>query len=585
LTNANYNITFVNGSLIINPATPTLTWGHPADIEYGTALGGAQLNAAADVAGALAYNPASGIVLNAGNGQSLNVTFTPTDSLNYTPASVTVTINVNPAPLTVTADSLSRGYGATNPVFTAGYNGFVNNDGSGVLSGTLSFSCLDTNSVSVDTNTPVGTYPIVVSGQSAANYNLSYVAGDLTVTQAVLTVSADSLSRPYGATNPILTASYSGFVNNEDTNVLSGSPDLGTAADTNSAVGTYPIEISLGNLATNGNYSFSFTNGTLTVTAYTLTIQVDSQTRTYGQANAPLSGTLTGLQNGDAITAGYTTSADTNTAVGAYPITVSLTDPDGNLSNYSVITNGGTVTVNPAALTVKAQDDFKTYNGVAFNGGNGVSYTGFVNNEDNNVLAGTLTFIGNSQGAINTGSYTITPAGLTNANYNITFANGSLTVTPAILTITADNKSKTQGLPNPGLTASYSGFVTGENTNALTTQVTLSTAANVESPAAAYSITASGAAAANYTINYVGGTLTVVAQPDLGGISISGNQFTLTWPTIVGQTYQVEYKDRLDDPAWTPLGSAIAGTGNPLTVHDDNNGAQHRFYRLKITQP
>jgi hypothetical protein len=162
----------------------------------------------------------------------------------------------------------------------------------------------------------------------------------------------------------------------------------------------------------------------------------------------------------------------------------------------------------------------------------------------------------------------------------------SFNVTPALLTVTADDKSKTQGLANPALTASYDGFVNGENTNALTTQVTLSTAADANSPAGTtYPITASGAAAANYTISYVEGTLTVVAWPDLAGISVNGNQFTLTWPTIAGQNYQVEYKDSLDDPAWTPLGAPVVGTGNPLNVNDNNNNAPQRFYRLMITQP
>ena len=63
----------------------------------------------------------------------------------------------------------------------------------------------------------------------------------------------------------MLTVTYSGFVNNEDTNVLSGSPDVSTAADINSPVGTYPIVVSQGNLSTNGNYSFNFTNGMLTL--------------------------------------------------------------------------------------------------------------------------------------------------------------------------------------------------------------------------------------------------------------------------------------------------------------------------------
>jgi hypothetical protein len=507
----NYNPANAAVQINVAKATPVITWSNPADIVYGTALGDAQLNATADLAGALTYDPASGTVLNAGNSQTLSVTYTPTDTVNYNLANAAVQINVNPAPLTITADTLSRGYGATNPVFTAGYNGFVNGDGSGVLTGTLSFSCLDTNSVVVDTNTPVGAYPIVVSGQSAANYNLTHVNGTLTVTQAVLTVTADNQSRAYGATNPELTVSYSGFVNGEDTNVLNGRPDLNTGADTNSAVGTYPIEISLGTLSTNGNYSFNFTNGTLTVTAYALTVSVDSQTRAYGQTNAPLSGTVSGLQNGDTITAGYTTSADTNSDVSVYPITVSLTDLDNKLSNYTVTTNGGTLTVTQAVLTVTANNDSKTYDGVAYSGGNGVNYTGLVNGQDSGVLGGTLTFNGNSQGATDAGSYTITPAGLTNDNYTITFADGTLTVTQAVLTVTANNDRKTyDGVAySGGNGVNYTGFVNGEDSSVLGGTLSYTGASQGAINADTYTITPEGLTSDNYSLSYVEGTLTI----------------------------------------------------------------------------
>src|SRR5207249_2440824 len=83
-------------------ATPTITWGNPADITYGTTLGATQLNATADVAGTFVYTPASGTQLNAGNGQNLNVDFTPTDTTNYTSASKTVQINVLKATPTIT---------------------------------------------------------------------------------------------------------------------------------------------------------------------------------------------------------------------------------------------------------------------------------------------------------------------------------------------------------------------------------------------------------------------------------------------------------------------------------------------------
>ena len=78
----------------ITKGTPTLTWANPADIVYGTALGATQLNATANVLGAFAYAPAAGTVLNAGSGQTLSVTFTPTDAANYTFVSGSVVINV-----------------------------------------------------------------------------------------------------------------------------------------------------------------------------------------------------------------------------------------------------------------------------------------------------------------------------------------------------------------------------------------------------------------------------------------------------------------------------------------------------------
>src|SRR5207237_696685 len=66
----------------------------PADIVYGIALSTTQLNASASVAGTVVYTPAADTVLNAGAGQTLSVSFTPTDAANYTTASKTVNITV-----------------------------------------------------------------------------------------------------------------------------------------------------------------------------------------------------------------------------------------------------------------------------------------------------------------------------------------------------------------------------------------------------------------------------------------------------------------------------------------------------------
>ncbi|MFI5380423.1 MAG: beta strand repeat-containing protein, partial [Tepidisphaerales bacterium] len=93
-TTGNYNNASGTVTDIIAKANPVLTWANPADITSGTALSGTQLNAAANVLGAFAYTPAAGTVLGAGNGQTLSVAFTPTDTTDYNTASATVKINV-----------------------------------------------------------------------------------------------------------------------------------------------------------------------------------------------------------------------------------------------------------------------------------------------------------------------------------------------------------------------------------------------------------------------------------------------------------------------------------------------------------
>jgi hypothetical protein len=121
------------------------------------------------------------------------------------------------------------------------------------------------------------------------------------------------------------------------------------SADTGSPPGSYPI-VASGLVAT--NYAITFANGTLTVTPATLTVTADNQGRTYGAANPVLTGVIVGVQNGDHLTASYSTSASAGSAVGSYSIVPMLNDPDHQLGNYSVTVNEGTLTVTLATLIV-----------------------------------------------------------------------------------------------------------------------------------------------------------------------------------------------------------------------------------------
>ena len=105
-------------------------------------------------------------------------------------------MTVTPAPLTITANGVSRVYGASDPALGVSYSGFVNGETSSVLGGTL--SVVDTDAAPT---TGVGSYSgaIMASGLTSTNYTITYDAGNLTVTPAPLTITADGVSRVYGA--------------------------------------------------------------------------------------------------------------------------------------------------------------------------------------------------------------------------------------------------------------------------------------------------------------------------------------------------------------------------------------------------
>src|SRR5262249_17237878 len=91
--------------------------------------------------------------------------------------------------------------------------------------------------------------------------------------------------------------------------------------------------------------------------------------------------------------------------------------------------------------------------------------------------------------------------------------SASQAVDKAHLTVTADAQSMVYGGAVPALTYTITGFVNGDGPSSLTSPVVLATTATASSPPGAYAITLGGAAAANYTITFVDGPLTVIASP------------------------------------------------------------------------
>src|SRR5207245_4488842 len=135
------------------------------------------------------------------------------------------------------------------------------------------------------------------------------------------TITASDKSRPYGAANPTLTVSYSGFVKGDTATSVTTPPSVSTTATTASAAGSYPITASG---AVSANYTVTYVNGTLTVTTGTLRVTADDKTKVYAAANPALTVSYSGFVNGDSAASlttppSVSTTATTASAVGSYP--------------------------------------------------------------------------------------------------------------------------------------------------------------------------------------------------------------------------------------------------------------------------
>jgi hypothetical protein len=70
----------------------------------------------------------------------------------------------------------------------------------------------------------------------------------------------------------------------------------------------------------------------------------------------------------------------------------------------------------------------------------------------------------------------------------------------------------------------------------------------------------------------------------IGAPTVAQGVLSLSFPTEKGKAYTVQYKDRMNDPAWTDL-ETVVGTGGNLPITDTAAARQPtRFYRVIIVQ-
>ena len=412
------------------------------------------------------------------------------------------TLTIEKAPLTITAKSYTRKQGEENPAFEVEYEGFKNGETATVLTKQPVLTCTATAS------SAPGVYDITVSGAEAQNYEISYVIGKLTVTEAdPVTITANSYTIKYGDDIPDF-----GYTSEGAT--LVGTPAITCEATTSSPVGTYPIVISKGSVE---NYNDNYVNGTLTIEKAPLTITAKSYTRKQGEENPAFEAEYEGFKNNEtsSVLTKQPTFACTATAAsapGEYDVTVSGAEAQNYEISYVIgkltVTEADPVTITANSYTIKYGDDIPDF-----------GYT-----SEGATLVGTPAITCEATTSSPVGTYPIVISKGTVENYNDTYVNGTLTIEKAPLTITAKSYTRKQGEENPTFEADYEGFKNNETSSVLTKQPTFACTATAASAPGEYDITVAGAEAQNYEISYVSGVLTVEQVSGIERIFVDGKR-------------------------------------------------------------
>ena len=237
--------------------------------------------------------------------------------------------------------------------------------------------------------------------------------------------------------------------------------------------GTGPCSV-IANQAGNSNYSAApQVTETTNATPASQTITFTTNAPASAAYGAQFTVAATGGGSGNPVT--FTSSGACSNTGATYTMTSGtgtcsvIANQAGN-SNYSAapqVTENTTAT--QAVLTVTANNTAITYGcGCSPVLTYGITGFQFSDNQGNSTTGSPAESTTGTQGGP-VGMYTIniSQGTLAAANYTFAFVNGTLTVGPATLTVTADNKTATEGDGLPTFTASYSGFVNGDNQGVL----------------------------------------------------------------------------------------------------------------------
>jgi hypothetical protein len=515
-----------------------------------------------------------------------------------------VLINVLKAPLSIAADNKSKVYGAALPGFSASYASFVNGDTTNQLTTQATFSTSATSA------SDVGEYAINVSGATSPDYTITFMSGTLTNTPAALTIAAVSTNKIYGDAVPGLSATYTGFVNNDTVASLDTPVSISTTATLSSPAGLYPITVTN---AVDLNYTITFVNGLLTNSPAALLVTADNKTNIFGAPLPTYTASYSGFKLSDN-PASLTTPVALNSAatqsspVGAYDIVPSAAAG----SNYVVsFVNGAlyiigaqssgalassanpalpaanvtfTYTLSPVAPSTETPTGTVTFktNGVAATSaaisGGVASYSTTQLPHGYHIITTEYAGDGNFSGATNSLTQNINSPVVANADALERYPLSTIKVRKSTL-LANDTDAD-------GDTLTFVS-VSGTSTNGGT--ITVSGQWITYHPPTGYT----GVDAFTYVVtdshgSTNTGTVVVNVKPD-GALAaqdltienLGNGSFRIRGAGVPNYNYRIQYTTSLETPTWTQAGSPVTADALGVIELTDTppNGEPQRYYR------
>ena len=338
--------------------------------------------------------------------------------------------------------------GAGGGAYRSGYSSTSQTGGSGANGQIRITYYVSVKSTTTSVNCGAGT-PSVIYGSSI---------------NCVATVTASS-----GTTSP--SGSVAWTTNGAGSIVTSPCTLSGTGGSATCSVTYTPSSVGTGShlitASYAGNTNFLASNGNQTVTVNTKTASVTptAASKTYGDVDPALTGSLVGFLPADGVTATYSRAAGETVVDGPYTISGTLS-PAGALANYTVTYNTANFTINKMSASVTPTLASKTYgedDPASFTG----TLSGFL-------LADGVTATYSRAAGDNAGAYPISaelsPLGVL-PNYDITYNPVNFTIEPKAASVTPNDASKAFGADDPILTGSLVGFLPADNVTATYSRV------------------------------------------------------------------------------------------------------------------